>query len=51
MNLHREVQCLNPLDRHPRGILACQIVELGAIFDRDRLRPLLLAASPRVIFG
>ena len=51
MNLHREVQCLNPLDRHPSGILTCQIVELGAIFDRDRLCPLQLAAAFGVIAG
>ena len=49
MHLHRDVQCLNPLNRHPRGILARQIVELRAIVVSDRLRPLLLAASPRVI--
>ena len=51
MHLHREVQRLNPLDRHPRGILARQIVELGAIFDRDRLCPLQLPAALWVIFG
>ena len=51
MNLHREIQRLNPLGRHPRGILARHIVELGAIFDRDRLRPLRLPTSPRVILG
>ena len=51
MNLHRDVQRLNPLNRHPRGILARQIVELRAIVVSDRLRPLLLAASPRVIRG
>ena len=51
LNLHRDVQRLNPLDRHPRGILARQIVELRAIVASYRLRPLLLTASPRVILG
>jgi hypothetical protein len=51
MNLHRDVQRLNPLNRHPRAILARQIVELRAIVISDRLRPLLLTASPRVILG
>jgi hypothetical protein len=51
MNLHCNVQRLNPLDRYPRRVLARQIVKLCAIFISYRRRAVLLTASPRVIHG
>ena len=51
LHRHRQFHCPHPLDCHPRGILAREIVEPRTILVLDRLDPLFLPPPFRVVRG